>query len=258
MSNVVSKEKLSPKTARFPQHEGTMSSIDQIFSTRRSSVILRQPDFLNTKEQCHPPTRSPQREGAVSSLDNQILRQSDFLNANFGLLFFSGVLRSKVRPPIVVVKGWFSPIHGIGVCLGWLSVKVLLKIGEAICGIGLVKAFMKHEYNSLGSGANSVASSYNKGTALGAEIIGTFVLVYTVFSATDPMRNACDSHVPVLAPLSIRFVVFMVHLAIIPISGIGINSARSFSAVIYNNDKAWDDPISFYNIIYEHVFLPSL
>ena len=67
----------------------------------------------------------------------------------------------------------------------------------AICGVGLVKAFMKHEYNSLGGGANTVASGYNKGTALGAEIIGTFVLVYTVFSATDPKRSARDSHVPV-------------------------------------------------------------
>lgn len=67
----------------------------------------------------------------------------------------------------------------------------------AICGVGLVKAFMKHEYNSLGGGANTVASGYNKGSALGAEIIGTFVLVYTVFSATDPKRSARDSHVPV-------------------------------------------------------------
>jgi len=38
---------------------------------------------------------------------------------------------------------------------------------------------------------------YRKGTGLGAEIIGTFVLVYTVFSATDPKRSARDSHVPV-------------------------------------------------------------
>lgn len=68
----------------------------------------------------------------------------------------------------------------------------------AICGVGLVKAFMKSFYNSLGGGANSVAAGYNKGTALGAEIIGTFVLVYTVFSATDPKRSARDSHVPVI------------------------------------------------------------
>jgi len=67
----------------------------------------------------------------------------------------------------------------------------------AICGTGLAKGFQKAYYNRYGGGANSVADGYNKGTALGAEIIGTFVLVYTVFSATDPKRNARDSHVPV-------------------------------------------------------------
>ncbi|KAL2481650.1 putative aquaporin PIP2-8 [Abeliophyllum distichum] len=56
----------------------------------------------------------------------------------------------------------------------------------AICGFGLVKAFMKSCYNRLGSGANSMASGYNIDTALGAKIIGTFVLVYTVFSAMTP------------------------------------------------------------------------
>ncbi|KAJ0974214.1 hypothetical protein J5N97_016179 [Dioscorea zingiberensis] len=112
----------------------------------------------------------------------------------------------------------------------------------AICGVGFVKAFMKHKYNSLGGGANLVGSGYSNGTALGAEIIGTFVLVYTVFSATDPKRKARDSHVPVLAPLPIGFAVFVVHLATIPITGTGINPARSFgAAVIYNQHKAWDD-----------------
>ncbi|XP_027184853.1 aquaporin PIP2-7 [Coffea eugenioides] len=117
----------------------------------------------------------------------------------------------------------------------------------AICGVGLVKAFMKHHYNTWGGGANSVMHGYSKGTALGAEIIGTFVLVYTVFAATDPKRSARDSHVPVLAPLPIGFAVFMVHLGTIPITGTGINPARSFgAAVIYNNDKAWDDQWIFW------------
>ncbi|CAL9756899.1 unnamed protein product [Musa acuminata subsp. burmannicoides] len=111
-----------------------------------------------------------------------------------------------------------------------------------IVGVGIVKGIMKHQYNSHGGGANVVATGYSKGTALGAEIIGTFVLVYTVFSATDPKRSARDSHVPVLAPLPIGFAVFMVHLATIPITGTGINPARSLgAAVIYNQDKAWDD-----------------
>ncbi|PIN08728.1 Aquaporin (major intrinsic protein family) [Handroanthus impetiginosus] len=117
----------------------------------------------------------------------------------------------------------------------------------AICGCGLVKAFQKAYYDRYGGGANSLADGYNTGTGLGAEIIGTFVLVYTVFSATDPKRNARDSHVPVLAPLPIGFAVFMVHLATIPITGTGINPARSFgAAVIYGKDKAWDDQWIFW------------
>ncbi|GLU02486.1 hypothetical protein SLE2022_197350 [Rubroshorea leprosula] len=117
----------------------------------------------------------------------------------------------------------------------------------AICGCGLVKAFQKAYYNKYGGGANELAAGYNKGTGLGAEIVGTFVLVYTVFSATDPKRNARDSHVPILAPLPIGFAVFMVHLATIPITGTGINPARSLgAAVIYNKDKAWDDQWIFW------------
>lgn len=60
----------------------------------------------------------------------------------------------------------------------------------AICGAGLVKAIMEHPYNMLGGGANSVAPGYSKGSALGAEIIGTFILVLTVFSATDEANTA--------------------------------------------------------------------
>ncbi|KAH9671586.1 aquaporin PIP2-2 [Citrus sinensis] len=114
----------------------------------------------------------------------------------------------------------------------------------AICGCGLVKAFQKSYYTRYGGGANELADGYSTGAGLGAEIIGTFVLVYTVFSATDPKRKARDPHVPVLAPLSIGFAVFMVHLATIPVTGTGINPARSFGpAVIYNKDKAWDDQV---------------
>ncbi|KAG2652489.1 hypothetical protein PVAP13_1NG338357 [Panicum virgatum] len=119
----------------------------------------------------------------------------------------------------------------------------------AICGVGLVKGFQSAYFVRYGGGANELSDGYSKGTGLAAEIIGTFVLVYTVFSATDPKRNARDSHVPVLAPLPIGFAVFMVHLATIPITGTGINPARSLgAAVIYNKDKAWDDQGSLINM----------
>ncbi|XP_062154891.1 aquaporin PIP2-2-like [Alnus glutinosa] len=117
----------------------------------------------------------------------------------------------------------------------------------AISGVGLVKAFNKAHYIKYGGGANTLADGYSTGVGLGAEIIGTFVLVYTVFSATDPKRNARDSHVPVLAPLPIGFAVFMVHLATIPITGTGINPARSLgAAVIYDKGEAWDDQWLFW------------
>ncbi|KAJ0045875.1 probable aquaporin PIP2-5 [Pistacia vera] len=117
----------------------------------------------------------------------------------------------------------------------------------AICGVALVKAFQSSHYKRYGGGANELADGYSTRVGLGAEIIGTFVLVYTVFSATDPKRSARDSHVPVLAPLPIGFAVFMVHLATIPITGTGINPARSLgAAVIYNEDKAWDDQWIFW------------
>lgn len=119
---------------------------------------------------------------------------------------------------------------------------MVAQCGGAICGCGLVKLFQDIYYIRYGGGANELASGYSIGTGLAAEIIGTFVLVYTVFSATDPKRNARDSHVPVLAPLPIGFAVFMVHLATIPITGTGINPARSLgAAVIYNQPKAWSD-----------------
>ncbi|CAL5363487.1 unnamed protein product [Camellia sinensis] len=117
----------------------------------------------------------------------------------------------------------------------------------AICGVALVKAFQSSYYDVYGGGANELSPGYSKGTGLGAEIIGTFVLVYTVFSATDPKRSARDSHVPVLAPLPIGFAVFMVHLATIPVTGTGINPARSLgAAVIYNQEKAWHDHWMFW------------
>ncbi|GER57715.1 plasma membrane intrinsic protein [Striga asiatica] len=161
---------------------------------------------------------------------------------------FGGMIFILVYCTAGISGGHINPAVTFGLFLGRkvsLIRAVLYMVAQclgAICGVGFVKAFQKTYYNTYGGGVNVVAHGYNKGVGLGAEIIGTFVLVYTVFSATDPKRSARDSHVPVLAPLPIGFAVFMVVLATIPITGTGINPARSFgAAVIYNKDKAWDD-----------------
>ena len=120
---------------------------------------------------------------------------------------------------------------------------IVMQCLGAICGAGVVKGFEgKTKYGALNGGANFVAPGYTKGDGLGAEIVGTFILVYTVFSATDAKRSARDSHVPILAPLPIGFAVFLVHLATIPITGTGINPARSLgAAIIFNKDLGWDE-----------------
>ncbi|GAA0146412.1 hypothetical protein LIER_06376 [Lithospermum erythrorhizon] len=161
---------------------------------------------------------------------------------------FGGMIFILVYCTAGISGGHINPAVTFGLFLA-RKVSLIRAIGYmvaqclgAICGVGLVKGFQKSHYNQYGGGANEVAHGYTIGVGLAAEIIGTFVLVYTVFSATDPKRSARDSHVPVLAPLPIGFAVFMVHLATIPITGTGINPARSFgAAVIFNNDKAWDD-----------------
>ncbi|KAJ8542324.1 hypothetical protein K7X08_017190 [Anisodus acutangulus] len=131
-------------------------------------------------------------------------------------------------------------------CTAGISVQYL----GAICGVALVKDMYKSNYELYGGGVNLISPGYSKGIAWSAEIIGTFVLVYTVLSATDSKRNARDSHVPVLAPLPIGFAVFLVHLATIPITGTEINPARSLgTAVIYNKHMAWKDLVSPHPIL---------
>ncbi|KAE8774578.1 aquaporin [Hordeum vulgare] len=74
----------------------------------------------------------------------------------------------------------------------------------AICGAGVVKGFQTTLYMGNGGGANSWRRD--------------------------------------LAPLPIGFAVFLVHLATIPITGTGINPARSLgAAIIYNKKQSWDD-----------------
>lgn len=68
-----------------------------------------------------------------------------------------------------------------------------------------------------------MSEGFGNSTALGAEIMGTFVLVYTVSTTTHAKCN-------------------VVHLAAIPITGTGINPPHSLGgALVYNKLNAWDD-----------------
>ncbi|XP_010543744.1 PREDICTED: probable aquaporin PIP1-4 [Tarenaya hassleriana] len=189
----------------------------------------------------------------ISILTVMGVKRGDSMCATVGIQgiawAFGGMIFALVYCTAGISGGHINPAVTLGLFLARkLSLTravfyMVMQCLGAICGAGVVKGFQgKSNFQSLGGGANVVNHGYTKGDGLGAEIIGTFVLVYTVFSATDAKRSARDSHVPILAPLPIGFAVFLVHLATIPITGTGINPARSLgAAIVYNKDHAWDD-----------------
>ncbi|CAO2817043.1 unnamed protein product [Amaranthus hypochondriacus] len=162
---------------------------------------------------------------------------------------FGGMIFALVYCTAGISGGHINPAVTLGLFLARkLSLTravfyMIMQCLGAICGAGVVKGFQPTPFQAGGGGANFIHPGYTKGDGLGAEIVGTFVLVYTVFSATDAKRSARDSHVPILAPLPIGFAVFLVHLATIPVTGTGINPARSLgTAIIYNRRlHSWDD-----------------
>jgi len=70
--------------------------------------------------------------------------------------------------------------------------------------------------------------------ATGIEALGTALLVWTVFAtAVNPKGNA------VIAPLAIGFSILVIHLVAIPLTGSGVNPARTFGPMVVFN--RWDD-----------------
>ncbi|GJT88371.1 putative major intrinsic protein, aquaporin-like protein [Tanacetum coccineum] len=100
---------------------------------------------------------------------------------------------------------WVRPAvgpHGLAIWACWAELRtgalyyIVMQCLGAIVGAGVVRGFEGGtQFKLNGGGANTIAHGYTKGSGLG---VGTFVLVYTLFSATDAKRSARDSHVPIL------------------------------------------------------------
>ncbi|XP_052147901.1 probable aquaporin PIP2-8 [Oryza glaberrima] len=160
-----------------------------------------------------------------------------------GLIFVlvyctAGISGGHMNPAVT-----FAMVLARRVSLPRAALYTMAQCVGAVCGAGLARAMHGGgQYARHGGGANELAAGYSAGAGVAAEMVGTFVLVYTVFSATDPKRKARDSHVPVLAPLPIGLAVLVVHLATIPITGTGINPARSLGPALVlglGTTKAW-------------------
>ncbi len=134
---------------------------------------------------------------------------------------------------------------------------VLAQLIGAVIGAFLLAAVIP-EGAQGNLGAHGLGAGISVGGGLLAEIILTFVLVFVVFAtAIDPKGLGS------IAPIAIGLAVLVDHLFGVPVTGAGMNPARSFGPALVagaweNHWIFWAGPLiggAIAALIYEFVFL---
>ena len=86
------------------------------------------------------------------------------------------------------------------------------------------------------TGANAVSNSASVGSALIAEMVGTFIFVLVVLGVTDSKKGN-----PALAGLAIGLTLVLIHIVLIPITGTSVNPARSIAPAVFEGGQALKD-----------------
>jgi glycerol uptake facilitator-like aquaporin len=76
---------------------------------------------------------------------------------------------------------------------------------------------------------NTVNDNVPLGSAFLGECIGTFILVWTVILTAVKKRT---NSVELVAPIAIGWSVTLAHFVLVPLTGCGINPARSFGPMM--------------------------
>lgn len=98
----------------------------------------------------------------------------------------------------------------------------------AILGAALVYGSMLSQEETISNppfllGSNSVSPNLPVGSAFLAEAMGTFLLVWTVLMTAVHKKSIAGN----IAPIAIGWSVLLAHLVLVPLTGCGINPARS-------------------------------
>ena len=129
----------------------------------------------------------------------------------------------------LVLLGQMSPIKGMAYiimqCLGAI-------LGAALVWGSTISDTLKSVTEDAGPpfllGINKVEPDLNVWSAFLGEAMGTFLLVWTVLLTAVYKRSIADN----LAPLAIGLSVLLAHLVLIPLTGCGINPARSLGPMV--------------------------
>jgi aquaporin TIP len=155
--------------------------------------------------------------------------------------------------PAVTFGAWIT--GKISLIKGLMYVLAQL-IGAVIGALLLTAVTPEGAQGNLGS--HGLGAGISVGGGLLAEIILTFVLVFVVFAtAIDPKGLGS------LAPIAIGLAVLVDHLLGVPVTGAGMNPARSFGPAVVagaweNHWIFWAGPLigaAIAALVYEFVFL---
>lgn len=122
----------------------------------------------------------------------------------------------------------------------------------------------------FGLGANGLNPSLSHGNGFLLELMGTLILCSTVLMTTQHSKGLAHG-MPNMAPFVIGFAVFLAHIVLVPLTGCGINPARSLGPVIVNaiaGNNVLDDASYIYyvapftasviaSVLYKSVFPPE-
>ena len=118
---------------------------------------------------------------------------------------------------------------------------ILAQCAGAVAGSAFIFSLAPALFHDAGGAANAVNyrnDYYTTWTAVGGEMLGTALLVWTVSSAADVGREKANKYQGALTPLNIGLAVMLAHFFLLPIDGCSINPARSFGSAAVMNQ--WD------------------
>jgi MIP family channel proteins len=131
----------------------------------------------------------------------------------------------------MIITGHTSVVRGL--------MYIIAQLAGACLGVALLRAFLADEVILAipGAGGNSINAQVITGNlqAIGVEAVGTFILVWTVFAVAVSHRSKSET----VAPLYIGLAVLIAHIILVPLTGCGINPARSFGPALVNG--RWED-----------------
>jgi aquaporin TIP len=139
----------------------------------------------------------------------------------------SGISGGHINPAVtfaMLITGRVSVVRGL--------MYILAQLIGACIGVLLLRAFITDSTLDLIPGAGGEALSSAVGQAWHGMLLGgmgTFVLVWTIFAVTVNPRTSAG----VAAPLYVGLAVGAVYFFLVPLTGAGINPARSLGAALF-------------------------